>query len=515
MKNRWIFVLFLLQILMQAGYAANDASMMSQSVSSSMYAGRSYPILLAMRNTGTTTWTAASGYRLGSQNPQDNMNWGLNRVNLSASDSIAPGSFKMFSFTVITPSTPGTYNFQWKMIQGSSGWFGDPSTNVVITVMANPVSTTSTTTITTTSSTSTTTTRQTTTTVSSTTTTSQTTTTTTTTSSTTTTQPTCSSSPGQNLVAGDNAIDFQTPHEYPSNMTCSSGTYTCPAGYRAKVYARYDTETWYDYFFISDAVSGNGTPYSGNSSGFVWLTPPVPVNALMFGFSSDLSTTRWGIDVDTINCYFETTTTTTSTLYPTTSTTSSTSTTTTIPQCPASPDSYLTPGINPIFYKTPRSYMGVIDCYSGVYTCPPDHSAKVHAKYDINSGHDFFYAIDPASLNQTAYSGNSSDYLWLEQGYRTIRFRFTSDGSASQWGVDIDVLECIENPMTTTSTTTSSTTSSIPGQCIMNGNEQPCDEVTLTEIVDSINQWAQGSFVLGDIVDLINSWADPASYPAV
>jgi len=49
-----------------------------------------------MKNTGTTSWTAADSYRLGSQNPQDNWNWGINRVYLPAGETIAPGQSKTF-----------------------------------------------------------------------------------------------------------------------------------------------------------------------------------------------------------------------------------------------------------------------------------------------------------------------------------------------------------------------------------------------------------------------------------
>jgi hypothetical protein len=48
----------------------------------------------------------------------------------------------------------------------------------------------------------------------------------------------------------------------------------------------------------------------------------------------------------------------------------------------------------------------------------------------------------------------------------------------------------------------------------MKGNEPPCDEVTLSEVVDAINQWAAGNLSLGEVIDLINSWANPAGYPA-
>ena len=40
-----------------------------------------------------------------------------------------------------------------------------------------------------------------------------------------------------------------------------------------------------------------------------------------------------------------------------------------------------------------------------------------------------------------------------------------------------------------------------------------CGEVTLMEVVDSINEWAADRFSLEDVIDLIDSWADPVKYP--
>lgn len=42
------------------------------------------------------------------------------------------------SFTVTAPSTPGTYNFQWRMLQECIVWFGDLTPNVAVNVQAAP-----------------------------------------------------------------------------------------------------------------------------------------------------------------------------------------------------------------------------------------------------------------------------------------------------------------------------------------------------------------------------------------
>lgn len=109
----------------------DGASFVSQNVPSSMTAGQIYSVSVTMRNTGTSTWTAGN-YYLGSQNPQANNTWGLNRVSLSA--PVAPNTDKTFTLNITAPSSPGNYNFQWQLAKDGSGYFGAPSTNVLVNV---------------------------------------------------------------------------------------------------------------------------------------------------------------------------------------------------------------------------------------------------------------------------------------------------------------------------------------------------------------------------------------------
>src|SRR5260370_16624216 len=83
-----------------------------------------------MQNNGATTWTwsGANSFRLGSQNPQDNTGWGTARVDLQG--DVAPGAAATFDFDITAPPTPGTYNFQWRMVQEMVNWFGDSTPNI-------------------------------------------------------------------------------------------------------------------------------------------------------------------------------------------------------------------------------------------------------------------------------------------------------------------------------------------------------------------------------------------------
>jgi hypothetical protein len=110
----------------------NAAEFVSQAVGTAMVTGSSQTVHVTILNTGTTTWTAAGSYRLGSQSPQDNTVWGSGRQSLSA--DVAPGATATFQFDIIAPVEPGSYQFQWRMLEELVEWFGDPTPQVGIGV---------------------------------------------------------------------------------------------------------------------------------------------------------------------------------------------------------------------------------------------------------------------------------------------------------------------------------------------------------------------------------------------
>ena len=114
----------------------NYAVFVSQSVPATMTAGQTYTLSVTMRNRGSTTWTAAGNYRLGSQDPQDNHIWNGGRVGLSSAEYVEPidQDTKTFTFTVMAPATPGVYDFQWRMLQEYVEWFGEYTPDVRVNV---------------------------------------------------------------------------------------------------------------------------------------------------------------------------------------------------------------------------------------------------------------------------------------------------------------------------------------------------------------------------------------------
>ncbi|MEN9864729.1 MAG: hypothetical protein RL748_319, partial [Pseudomonadota bacterium] len=112
-----------------------NAQFISQTVPTTMLKGQTYNASITFKNTGNTIWSQAQ-YAIGTNNPENNWNFGLPRKYLNSSplEIVLPGQTKTFNFTVTAPLTAGSYNFQWRMLQEGIGWFGPSSQNVVITV---------------------------------------------------------------------------------------------------------------------------------------------------------------------------------------------------------------------------------------------------------------------------------------------------------------------------------------------------------------------------------------------
>ncbi len=109
----------------------NGAEFVSQLVPPLAAAGTA-TAKVTMKNTGTTSWTTAKGYSLGSLNPAGNTTWGTDRVELSEADSILPGEEKTFAFDIAGQDTDQLQDFQWQMMQTDSGYFGEPTLNQAI-----------------------------------------------------------------------------------------------------------------------------------------------------------------------------------------------------------------------------------------------------------------------------------------------------------------------------------------------------------------------------------------------
>jgi len=118
----------------------NDAHFISEGVPSTGRlfdlpgdTGETLSVSIAMNNSGTQTWTSTGSYNLSSQSPPGNTTWGYSLISVG-SVPITPGQTATFNFTITAPSTPGTYAFQWSMLQSGVETFGDqtPGFNIVV-----------------------------------------------------------------------------------------------------------------------------------------------------------------------------------------------------------------------------------------------------------------------------------------------------------------------------------------------------------------------------------------------
>jgi len=129
------FALLLLASLFACLASAQDnAAFVSRSGAIGVYAGADFYCTNVMQNTGTTTWTSATGYAMMSVAPSNNTTWGGNRIPIPGSmSSVAPGAQVTFSKLCTAPITPGTYPMQWQVSKSGTS-FGAPTPLINIIV---------------------------------------------------------------------------------------------------------------------------------------------------------------------------------------------------------------------------------------------------------------------------------------------------------------------------------------------------------------------------------------------
>ena len=94
-----------------------------------MTPGQQASVNVTYQNCSGADWTAAAsagastGFKLGSQWPQDNSTWGAGRVLLPA--SVPDGGEVTIRFTVRAPATAGTFNYQWGIVNEGVAWLQD------------------------------------------------------------------------------------------------------------------------------------------------------------------------------------------------------------------------------------------------------------------------------------------------------------------------------------------------------------------------------------------------------
>ncbi|MEM7585052.1 MAG: NBR1-Ig-like domain-containing protein [Acidobacteriota bacterium] len=107
------------------------AQIVSHTLPAAMACSETRPVEVRVRNTGTTTWTSAAGYRLGAVGGSDPLRHNI-RVALPDGVAIAPGDEHVFSFDLVAdPAMTGDQVTDWRMLQENVQWFGATAASTV------------------------------------------------------------------------------------------------------------------------------------------------------------------------------------------------------------------------------------------------------------------------------------------------------------------------------------------------------------------------------------------------
>jgi hypothetical protein len=109
----------------------DGSELVSSDIPSALACGEQRAVSVAMKNTGTTTWTAAEGYKLGAVDDSDPLYLADVRVLLGPSDLVAPGDTHTFTFELTGPAAAGSYTSDWQMVKEGVHWFGESTVHAV------------------------------------------------------------------------------------------------------------------------------------------------------------------------------------------------------------------------------------------------------------------------------------------------------------------------------------------------------------------------------------------------
>jgi hypothetical protein len=116
----------------EASSSPNQAQFVSWNVPGTMDLGETVTVDVTMKNSGLESWTTVAGQKLGTTGST----WSTTRAALPVSP-VGTNQNATFSFSITAPNTPGSYTFQWQMIDeagDNTGWFGTQTPSASIQV---------------------------------------------------------------------------------------------------------------------------------------------------------------------------------------------------------------------------------------------------------------------------------------------------------------------------------------------------------------------------------------------
>lgn len=102
----------------------DDATIVSATFPDALDCDDAIDAIVTVRNTGTTTWTSADGYKLGAVGDSDPLQTGDGRIYLNDGETVVPGETRTFTVPLAGADSAGTYTTDWQMVHEGVRWFG-------------------------------------------------------------------------------------------------------------------------------------------------------------------------------------------------------------------------------------------------------------------------------------------------------------------------------------------------------------------------------------------------------
>ena len=114
-----------------------DNEFISDTIPSTMVAGKTYTVSITMRNLCKYVWSEAGKFRLGYCSVSNGFNGLIVSQALKGDKVVKIGSKHVYTFDITAPETVGTYSLEWSGLRECICWFG-PKLTKSITVTSNP-----------------------------------------------------------------------------------------------------------------------------------------------------------------------------------------------------------------------------------------------------------------------------------------------------------------------------------------------------------------------------------------
>jgi hypothetical protein len=114
-----------------------DATFVRMEVPDRVMAREVFAVTITLQNTGTMPWEG-SPVRLRFVNPRNDLSWGTDYILIAQGTTVRPGEEYSFRSNLRAPGSPGKVRFQWQVCKDAERWFGQPTPERTVEVVARP-----------------------------------------------------------------------------------------------------------------------------------------------------------------------------------------------------------------------------------------------------------------------------------------------------------------------------------------------------------------------------------------